>query len=121
MEENKQNYHNDTKMSESKHPEPTEEVQLTIETVTPDTHQSLPKAPVADENAEEKVGSASDSEEAKDEMEEVNVKSTETEEYMSQAKNEQEETDNDENIASEKSTENNEGDDERDKIETIAP
>ena len=104
------------------HPAPTEEVQLTIETVTPDTHQSLPKAPADNKKIEERDELANDSQKEHDEIEEVKAESKEPEEDTPQAKNEQEdEAENTEDTASEKGTANTDEDDERDKIETIAP
>ena len=44
-------------------PKPTDDVQLTIETVTPDTHQSIPQTEVNTEKIEGKVENANDHDE----------------------------------------------------------
>lgn len=85
----------------TENPKPTDDVQLAIETVTPDTHQPVSEACTNDKIDENKVEN-SNKEADKIDQEIANETSTE------------EEKDNKENI-------DKPGDDERDKIETIAP
>ena len=147
----------------TEHPKPSDEVQLTIETVTPDTVRTVPetavdskevegKAEEANSNGEvPKVDHASDEqpakadlrgEEIKAEQETESVENTEEsvkksvdeqddEEAVENEGNESENVERveDENSEGEEKTgaaessenDNEEGDDERDKIETVAP
>lgn len=108
-------------------PKPTDEVQLTIETVTPDTHQSVPETPVDSEKVEEKVEGANDNEEV-EEVKALNNEKDATdvdEETVEDDKKESGE-DNAEGDEKELTEEEQKGEDDgegdiRDSIETVAP
>lgn len=121
--ENKEQDNKKTKPS-STDPKPTDEVQLTIETVTPDTHKSVPETPVDSDRVEESVETANDNEQsghAEDNAGKQDAKSdtkaTDTSENREEV---QHEDDGNENENQYKGDNDDEGD-ERDKIETIAP
>ncbi|MNK52703.1 hypothetical protein D3C87_716450 [compost metagenome] len=143
----------------TEHPKPSDEVQLTIETVTPDTVRTVPetavdskevegKAEEANSNGEmPKVDHASDEQPAKADLQGEEVKAeqeTESVENIEDGVDEQDDEEavenegnesenvesvDDENSEGEEKTgaaessenDNEEGDDERDKIETVAP
>lgn len=117
-------------------PKPTDEVQLTIETVTPDTHKSVPETPVDSEKVEEKVEGANDNEEIEVKADEQQAKSGEESDTKDNGVDEKDEKD--EKVTTEDATDDEEeeldtqGDahkgsdddgegDIRDSIETVAP
>ena len=61
--ENKEQNHT-KKQDSTDHPKPSDEVQLTIETVTPDTAKTIPETIVHDEELEQKADQANQNEEA---------------------------------------------------------
>lgn len=121
--ENKEQDNKKTKPS-STDPKPTDEVQLTIETVTPDTHKSVPETPVDSDRVEESVETANDNKQsghvednASKQDAKSDTKATDTSENREEV---QYEDDGNENENQYKGDNDDEGD-ERDKIETIAP
>lgn len=121
MENQEQN--NKAKSTEAT-PKPTDEVQLTIETVTPDTHQSVPETPVDSEKVEDKVEGANDNEEVIELSNEKDASDADEEVVEDDKKeNGQDDAEGDETELTEdaqKGDDDGEGDI-RDSIETVAP
>ena len=108
-------------------PKPTDEVQLTIETVTPDTHQSVPETTVDSDKVEEKVEGANDNEEV-DEVKEVSSEKDAANIDEEVVEDDEKESGQDDAAGDEKelTEEEQKGDDDgegdiRDSIETVAP
>jgi hypothetical protein len=108
-------------------PKPTDEVQLTIETVTPDTHQSVPETTVDSEKVEDKVEGANDNKEVDEVKELSNDKdATDTDEEVVEEDKKENEDDDAEGDEKELTEDEQKGDDDgegdiRDSIETVAP
>lgn len=116
MENQRENNTNPSEIN----PKPTEDVQLTIETVTPDTHQSVPQTDVNTEKIEGKVEETNNNDENK---EVVDSSLEQKEETVDQEISDTESNQQDDQSQEEKKNGNTRGDkdDERDKIETVSP